>query len=189
MSAKSCVEAIPLTHQSTQQGCLGCLAGWGVKGQGHARRDRRPQPHGQPRSRWRHGSCLLLHRWHGNLIQAWAEDGLHTVAEPWCMLATVVEQRGQLAQAQAGRGHRLWGELPSAEAGCDAHEADDSAQLLQPRARRSRRPYVPPPTAAPAPAAQQPQQPAQRHWQLPRPGKLDEEDGVSDDELILLGSG
>lgn len=105
------------------------------------------------------------------------------------MLATVVEQRGQLAQAQAGRGHRLWGELPSAEAGCDAHEADDSAQLLQPRARRSRRPYVPPPTAAPAPAAQQPQQPAQRHWQLPRPGKLDEEDGVSDDELILLGSG
>ena len=110
-------------------------------------------------------------------------------AEPLFTLATVVEQRGQLAEGQAGRGHRLWGELPSAEAGCDALEADDSAQPSQPRARRSRRPYMLPSMAAPAPAAQQPQQPAQRQWQLPRPGKLEDEDGVSDDELILLGSG
>ena len=111
------------------------------------------------------------------------------IAEPLFTLATVVEQRGQLAEGQAGRGHRLWGELPSAEAECDVLEADDSAQPSQPRARRSRRPYTLPSMAAPATAAQQPQQLAQRQWQLPRPGKLDEEDGVSDDELVLLGSG
>jgi hypothetical protein len=46
-----------------------------------------------------------------------------------------------------------------------------------------------PPMAAPAPPAQQPQRAAQRQWHLQRPGKLeDEEDGLSDDELILLGS-
>lgn len=111
-------------------------------------------------------------------------------------------QRGARPPSQAAvapaasRQHSLWGELPSAEAGAGAIGAVDNVQLRQQRSRRSRRQHLPA-VAAPNPPVQaqqaQPQQPlpaqpVQRHWPAQRRSKVEDEDGMSADELIFMGS-